>query len=109
MPAIAGPELGRKTRLSHPMLDYPPKGGIKMEIGDVEEEATTSEEQDNWLHRSINMRCGGCMFFMLKHTKVRQHGHKIGRCRRRAPTMNGWPVVFSDDWCGDHKLDEEKI
>ena len=33
----------------------------------------------------------------------------IGRCRRHAPTMNGYPVVFVNDWCGDHKLDEEKI
>lgn len=27
-----------------------------------------------------------------------------GRCRRHAPTMGGYPVVFPDDWCGDHKL-----
>jgi hypothetical protein len=33
----------------------------------------------------------------------------LGRCRRRCPTMNGYPVVFSNDWCGDHKLDENKI
>jgi len=31
----------------------------------------------------------------------------IGRCRRHAPTMNGYPVVFGTDWCGDHKLNEE--
>lgn len=36
-------------------------------------------------------------------------GRTIGRCRRRAPTMNGYPVVFSDDWCGDHKIDENKV
>jgi hypothetical protein len=23
--------------------------------------------------------------------------------------MNGWPVMFPGDWCGDHKLDEEKL
>jgi hypothetical protein len=34
---------------------------------------------------------------------------KIGRCRRRAPTMNGYPAVKPDDWCGDHRLDENKI
>lgn len=33
----------------------------------------------------------------------------IGRCRRRAPTMSGYPVVFLADWCGDHKLDENKV
>lgn len=30
----------------------------------------------------------------------------LGRCRRHAPTMNGYPVVFESDWCGDHKLNE---
>ena len=33
----------------------------------------------------------------------------LGRCRRYAPTMNGWPAVFSTDWCGNHKMDENKI
>ena len=33
----------------------------------------------------------------------------VGRCRKHAPTMNGYPVVFMNDWCGDHKLDETKI
>lgn len=32
----------------------------------------------------------------------------VGRCRRHAPTMNGYPVVFEDDWCGDHRLDENE-
>ena len=30
----------------------------------------------------------------------------IGRCRKHAPTLQGWPAVFVGDWCGDHKLDE---
>ncbi len=34
---------------------------------------------------------------------------QLGRCRRRAPTMNGYPAVFENDWCGDHKLDENKL
>jgi hypothetical protein len=33
----------------------------------------------------------------------------LGRCRRHAPTMNGFPVVFAADWCGDHRLDENKV
>ena len=28
------------------------------------------------------------------------------RCRRHAPTVNGYPAVFQNDWCGDHKLDK---
>jgi hypothetical protein len=33
----------------------------------------------------------------------------IGRCRKCAPTMSGWPVMYKTDWCGEHKLDENKI
>jgi hypothetical protein len=33
----------------------------------------------------------------------------LGRCRRHAPTMNGYPATFETDWCGDHKLDENKL
>lgn len=55
--------------------------------------------EDNWMHRSIGMRCRTCMYYALK----RKH---LGRCRRNAPTMAGWPVVFETDWCGNHKLDE---
>lgn len=63
---------------------------------------------DNWKHRSESMICRTCMFFVLKGEKI-EGKLDIGRCRRHAPTLNGWPVVFSNDWCGDHKLDENKI
>jgi hypothetical protein len=33
----------------------------------------------------------------------------LGRCRRHAPTMSGFPVMYDTDWCGDHKIDEEKV
>lgn len=33
----------------------------------------------------------------------------LGRCRKRAPTMGGYPAVMEIDWCGDHKLDENKV
>jgi hypothetical protein len=33
----------------------------------------------------------------------------LGRCRKKAPTLEGWPAVYESDWCGDHKLDETKI
>ena len=58
---------------------------------------------DNWLHRSENMRCLSCMWFVEKGSAG------LGRCRRRSPTMAGFPAVFRSDWCGDHKLDESKI
>ena len=65
-------------------------------------------ETDNWKHRSDGMRCATCMYFVLKQGKESNVVGIIGRCRRRAPTLNGWPVIFAGDWCGDHKLDEEK-
>ena len=65
------------------------------------------EYNDPWKHRSAGMSCATCMWFIRKEsTKL---GSAIGRCRRHAPTMSGYPVVFLDDWCGDHKLDETKI
>jgi len=57
---------------------------------------------DPWVGRSVGMRCSSCIWFVKK-------GELLGRCRRRCPTHNGYPVVFPSDWCGDHKLDENKI
>lgn len=60
-------------------------------------------KEDPWKHRSKGMQCESCMWFIKKEDS------KIGRCRRRSPTMNGYPVVFPNDWCGDYKLDENKV
>jgi len=63
--------------------------------------------EDKWKHRSEKMRCKTCMWFILKGgTSEPGKTINIGRCRRHAPTMNGYPVVFDTDMCGDHKLDE---
>jgi hypothetical protein len=72
--------------------------------------ANSQATQDPWRHRSAGMRCKTCMWFVEKHTETQpdERGN-IGRCRRHAPTMGGFPVVFSSDWCGDHRLDESKI
>ena len=59
--------------------------------------------QDPWAHRSAGMKCVTCMWFVEKAPGP------IGRCRRHAPSMNGYPVVYRTDWCGDHKLDETKL
>lgn len=72
---------------------------------------------DPWKHRSAGMRCKTCIWFVPK-IKAEQEGpgltnapltYDLGRCRRHAPIMNGYPVVFVNDWCGDHRLDENKI
>lgn len=75
---------------------------------------------DPWKHRSENMACKTCMWFVPKavsEERKRELGFAegdlklfdLGRCRRHAPTMNGFPAVFVNDWCGDHKLDENKF
>ena len=62
---------------------------------------------DSWAHRLDNMKCKTCMWYVGKI--VKDSSVTLGRCRRRAPTMSGYPVVYPDDWCGDHKLDENKL
>ncbi len=64
-------------------------------------------DKDNWKHRSEGMRCQTCMWFVPKADETGTY--TVGRCRRHAPTMNGWPVMYPTDWCGDHKLDETKL
>lgn len=52
---------------------------------------------DPWANLST-YSCSTCRFFVPKR-------EADGRCRRHAPTMDGYPVVYPADWCGDHKLD----
>lgn len=67
-------------------------------------------ERDPWKHRSQGMVCATCMWSVIKYADGQAVlTNRLGRCRRRAPTMNGYPAVFENDWCGDHKLDENKI
>lgn len=61
---------------------------------------------DKW-DRKTDFGCSSCMFYVPK----KQHSTSgdptapscEGRCRRHAPTMKGYPVVFLEDWCGEHK------
>lgn len=62
--------------------------------------------KDPWKHRSKYMKCTTCMWFVRKEATTPT---MVGRCRRHAPTMNGYPVVYDTDWCGDHKVDESKV
>jgi len=62
---------------------------------------------DPWAGRADGIKCKTCIWFVVK--KSNAVSPIIGRCRRRSPTMMGYPVVFPGDWCGDHKLDEGKI
>jgi hypothetical protein len=51
------------------------------------------------------------MWFVSKESAgaIKSDVAVVGRCRRHAPTMNGYPVVFVNDWCGDHRIDENKF
>lgn len=67
---------------------------------------------DPWIHRSSMMKCSSCMWYVQKvktENACKNQNNVLGRCRKHAPTMNGFPAVFPNDWCGDHKLDENKI
>lgn len=77
-------------------------GGKKLERGEAQ------EKLDNWAGRSTGMKCRTCIWFVPK-APVSLGEVAVGRCRRHAPTMSGWPVVYDTDWCGDHKIDEAKV
>ncbi len=66
---------------------------------------------DPWRNRSMTMRCTTCIWYVPKVHADAKAGDQVrlGRCRRHAPTMNGYPAVFPTDWCGDHKLNENAI
>uniref|UniRef100_A0A6H1ZN35 Uncharacterized protein n=1 Tax=viral metagenome TaxID=1070528 RepID=A0A6H1ZN35_9ZZZZ len=89
-------------------LEYPK---LAVELDRVQKKLILAEE-DNWKHRSKGMRCQTCACFVRK-ASIYKVCHAatgcLGRCRRHAPTLYGWPAVFENDWCFDHKLDEEKI
>ena len=72
-------------------------------------EAKGAINPDPWKHRSDGMRCRTCIWFVPKTTQLLGEASEIGRCRRHAPTMGGYPVVYVTDWCGDHRLDENKV
>ncbi len=57
---------------------------------------------DQW-DRKTDFGCGSCMSYVPKKQHAADKATKEGRCRHNAPTMNGYPVVFPDDWCGQHK------
>ena len=59
--------------------------------------------EDNWADRKKGMRCGRCMWWVVKKAPV-------GRCRRHAPSADapGWPITFDTDACGDFRLAEDE-
>lgn len=62
-----------------------------------------SDQDDNWKHRGLKMKCATCIWYVEKQATV------LGRCRRHAPKLSGWPAVYETDWCGDHKISERCV
>lgn len=98
-----GPKVGREPEGDPDEADYRPTFGSTGPFRRL-------DEDDPWANRSKAMSCSTCMWFMRKAKSGPQPStaREVGRCRRHAPTMAGYPVVFEVDWCGDHKLDENK-
>jgi Pyruvate/2-oxoacid:ferredoxin oxidoreductase delta subunit len=69
---------------------------------------------DPWEYRNKSMKCMTCIWYIPKQRIGTSNSDinplaEIGRCRRHAPTMGGYPVVYMTDWCGDHRIDENKV
>ena len=74
-----------------------------------------SKMSDPWANRSKGMLCSTCIWFVPKRKTGPDSetdipvAQNVGRCRRHAPTITGYPVVYFNDWCGDHKLNENAV
>lgn len=75
------------------------------------EDTVQKQLADPWINRSGGMRCRTCIWFVAKEQlgAMKLDAPIVGRCRRHAPTMGGYPVVYQTDWCGDHRIDENKL
>jgi len=87
------------------------RGAYIAPLRDREHMRSLGVQEDNWQHRSAEMRCRTCTFYVPKVVGIAgsESGAEIGRCRHSAPTSQGWPAIYPSDWCGQHKIDESKI
>jgi hypothetical protein len=60
---------------------------------------------DTPLPQTVLIACQSCRWF-LRRTKGKDP-MPFGLCRRHAPTMQGHPVVWEQDSCGDYMPREE--
>lgn len=67
-----------------------------------EKEMSNTTNKDNWKDKATGMVCSTCTNYVPKN-------EYIGRCRRNAPTMKGFPAVFPSDWCGEHKMNDALV
>jgi len=86
------------------MTEWYDSGQVNPHIQTGKSGLKPKEIKDPWKHRSTGMKCNTCMYYVQKGDK-----EGFGRCRANAPSMKGYPAVFSNDWCGNHKMDEAKL
>ena len=55
--------------------------------------------------------CKTCKFYEEKVPAKQDRNYTmIGRCKRNAPQAGeGFPMVYPTDWCGQYRIDENKI
>jgi hypothetical protein len=53
-------------------------------------------------------KCKTCLWLAATPKDVKP-AIGIGWCHRHAPTINGYPIAFADDWCGDHNFNKEAL
>jgi hypothetical protein len=74
-----------------------------------ESNMTEDKPADPWAYRPDGLKCKTCIWYVEKQRANADSLKVIGRCRRHAPTMNGFVPVYPADWCGDHRIDENKL
>jgi len=77
-----------------------------LKINRVDNLKKKENSDDPWKHRSKGLKCKTCMWFVKKENS---NDSTVGRCRKNAPTMGGYPVVLETDWCGAHRLNENAL
>ncbi len=53
---------------------------------------------------AVPAKCDNCLFYFVRPDKERQ-----GSCQVSAPKLEGWPMVWDHDWCGEHQADRQKV
>jgi len=54
-----------------------------------------------------DVRCGDCRYFYCRERWENGSSTLVtSQCRLKPPTVEGWPVVHQDDWCGKFKQRE---
>lgn len=60
---------------------------------------------DKW-DRKTNFNCDSCRYYVPKVA----YKDNQGACRRRSPTLEGYPVVYAEHgWCGEHKIGSNPV